>query len=81
MLRDQLAETRPWGITGRSEPVRLPELGKGERVEAGLAGGGIQELERKAEQGGEWWAKRRGRHMGKRGAEGSTQPWVRLEEP
>lgn len=48
--RDQLAETRPWGITGRSEPVRLLEPGKGERVEAGLAGGGIQELEGKAEQ-------------------------------
>lgn len=49
--RDQLAEMRPRGITCRSEPVRLQEPGRGEWVEAGLAGGGKREREAKEEQG------------------------------
>lgn len=46
----------------------------GEWVEAGLAGGGMEELEGKRGAGGRW-AKRGGRHTGKGEAEGSAQPW------
>lgn len=62
--QDQLAETYPWGITRRSEPVRLPEPGRGERDEAGARGKGRGEEWAESGQGGEGGRQERGEQRG-----------------